>query len=240
MSRRGFTLLEVLVATALVLTLGGAMFVFFFNLLDTRARVLERVARQQAADTLIDRAEADLATCLAGDRTRGAGVAGDATSLRLLTRRITPAPSAPDAGLADLHRVEYRFDRGAHRVEARRTDPGGSASGAFAPVGGVVDRVRFRYLDDGAWRPSFDSLARGRLPEAVEIAVWFEPPADAPLLDEVDDPSDEPALDAADLDDLAADFDDLAGLDELDGLAPADERPPDRRRVILVPDGGAP
>ncbi len=80
--------------------------------------------------------------------------------------------------LADLQRTEYRFLEGQGLV-ARRTIVVApeSPAGDFAPLSEDLGRVRFRFLDGATWRDAFDSLETGRLPAAVEVAVWFEAPA---------------------------------------------------------------
>ena len=85
---RGFTLLEVLIAIALVGVLLGSMFAFMHELLQSRSRAMQYTARQLAAATLIDRIESDLAVCIVGDATLGAGIRGDDTQLSILSRGV--------------------------------------------------------------------------------------------------------------------------------------------------------
>ncbi len=239
--RRGFTLLEVLIAIALALVLSATMFVFLQDLLATRARTMEFAARQRAAATLIERLEADVATCLVGDARSGAGVKGDAEHLRLLTRGVMTQLASrgldDPAALADLHVVEYQLDRGNQRIEARKNVAG--ESGAFTSLGGPIAHLRFRYLDGRQWTESFDSLALKRLPNAIEVCVWFERwPGDAPS-----DDSAETSRAAAD--DVATRPESPRGSFDEDAYAAASDAesqrppPPDRRRVIVIPDGGA-
>lgn len=240
--RRAFTLLEMVIAIALVLALVGSMFAFVFDLLSSRARALDFAAKQRAATTLIERVEADLLCCVVGDQASGAGVEGDATRLRIMARAV--AASLAERGaedpavFGDLQLAEYRFNDRSGLVEARRGPLGEGESGStgFVAVGGPVHKVRFRYLDATTWRDSFDSLSADRLPKAVEIAVWFDAwPGDetTPL-----PPNDEP-VDAAVGDRLT--FDSAAGFDEQayarrSDLDLFDEPQPDHIRVIIVPD----
>src|SRR3712207_4257138 len=96
--RRAFTLAEVLVAIAILLALVGTMFGFLFDLLSSRQRALEATSQQRAASALIDRLEADLFTCLVGDRRHGAGVAGEGERVRVLSRGVAAslAERGPD------------------------------------------------------------------------------------------------------------------------------------------------
>jgi len=238
--RTAFTLLEVIIAIALTLALLGAMFGFLFNLLSTRAAVIETSMRQSAAEALFDHLERDLAHCLVGDGVLGAGVEGDGASVRILSRQV--AIAAGDAAtvassFADVQRTEYRFDEATRRLEARRMNPIDSrtANAAYESLGIDIFRVRFRYYDGAAWSESFDSLAADRLPVAVEVSIWHDPwPGEEVSATDTDTSADS-AASARRTFDANAGFDEAreAMLSDLD----LDERPdPDHRRLILVPD----
>jgi type II secretory pathway pseudopilin PulG len=239
--RRAFSLLEVLIAIGLVIALLGSMFAFMFDTLSARKRALEHAGRQLAAVTLIERAELDLMSCVVGDRVYGAGVEGDNTSLRILTRGVAAhlAGRGPDdpAVFGDLQQVEYRFDEDLGQIEARRLPAGErGADTAFAPLGGPVYKVRFRYHDSTIWRDSFDSLLQDTLPAAVEIAVWFHPwPGDEQPEAAA---TAEPGIPQRLTFDATAGFDEGAYARESD-LELFDEPEPDRIRVILIPDASA-
>lgn len=238
--RRAFTLIEVLIAIALALILGATMFAFLHDMLATRARTLEHAARQRAAATLIERLEGDLATCVVGDSRDGAGVRGDALSLSLLTRGVMPQLASrgieDPASISDLHAVEYRFNEGARAIEARKRRAG--ASSEFVALGNGVAHLRFRYLDGRQWRSDFDSIALNRLPNAVEVCVWFNPwPSDAAASQTPstrNDARDEAAQDAGGRT-PSFEEDAVAAMSEMSDDRPP---PPDRRRVIVIPDGG--
>ena len=240
---RGFTLLEVLISIALVLVLIGSMFAFFWDMLSTRRRALDYAARQLAAATLIQRVESDLMSCLVGDRVNGAGVQGDTTRIRIMSRGVAVHLAERGADdpevLGDLQQAEYRFNEELGLIEARRLPIGRAASvdTSLVTVGGSVYKVRFRYHDSDMWRDSFDSLAQDRLPVAVEIAVWFDPwpGAESPPL-----PGDpvEPQAPQRLTYDATAGFDEaqVARRTDVDLF---DEPRPDRVRVILVPDASS-
>ncbi len=234
---RGFTLLEVLIAIALALALGATMFAFLRDLLATRARTMELASRQRSAATLIERLEGDVAACLVGNARDGAGVKGDAEHLRLLTRGVMTQLASrgidDPAALADLHVVEYRFDGANQRLEARKNVADESSD--FTSLGGPVTHLRFRYLDGKQWKSAFDSLALNRLPNAIEVCVWFERwPGD--LAGEMGgDPANEnstqPEAHRSSSDDREG-----GATGDMDSMRPP---PPDRRRIIAIPDGGA-
>ncbi len=242
---RAFTLLEVLIAIALILALGAALFGFLHDMLATRTRTLDHAMQQRAATTLVERLEAEVVATLVGDVRHGAGVQVDATRLRLLTRGVMPQLASrgldDPAPLADLQTVEYRFDAPARRLQARK----GSAVASeqppdFATLGGGIAHVRFRYLDNHRWQVSFDSLALNHLPAAIEVAVWFN----AWPQDQTSEKDGS----------VTANASGDAGVADRDGAATGnvDERAfglisdnesqqlpaPDRLRVIVIPDGG--
>ncbi|MHC5028866.1 MAG: PulJ/GspJ family protein [Planctomycetota bacterium] len=243
--RRAFTLFEVVVTIALLMALVGAMSIFSFNVLRARELTLAASRRQVAAATLIERLERDLRVCLAGNTAHGAGVRGTESSLSLLVRGV-PASWA-ERGLddpvpfADLERAEYRFDEGRRRLEGRRSVvlDSAEAAGPFIVIGDDLPHVRFRYHDGEDWRTNFDSRAAGRLPRAVEIAVWFAAwPGDEPVDGELD--GDEYDIDgevfAESFDEGLNDegsFDERGAFDTFG----RDEPPmPDRVRIVLIPD----
>ena len=176
--RHGFTLLEVLIAIALIGALLGSMFAFMHELLQSRSRALDYTARQLAAATLIDHVERDLIACVVGDATLGAGIDGDASRLAILSRGVAAhlAERGIDEGvLDDLQQTEYRFQDASRLIEVRRGTPRpgrDTMTDDFVAIGPAF-KVRFRYHDGDRWSDTFDSLAANRLPGAVEVAVWY-------------------------------------------------------------------
>ena len=238
MKPRAFTLLEVLVSIALVAVLLGSMFTFLHELLQSRSRALDYTATQRAAAILIDRVESDLFACVVGDIANGAGVAGDASTLSILSRGVAThlAERGIDSGvLGDLQHSEYRFDDRSGAIEIRRGSPGSPAettTARFEPIGNVF-RVRFRYHDGDGWSDSFDSLASDALPAAIEVAVWYLP---WPGAEEPSQLAGEPHAVSERLTfDTTGGFDDAAFARQSD-LDQFREPRPDRFRVIVISD----
>ncbi len=243
--RRGMTLLEVLIALGLMLALLGALFGFFFNAIDSRERVLEMTAQQRAAATLIESIEKDLIFTVVGDSRFGAGVSGDETTLRVLTRGVSvhlaERGSLDPRPFMDLQKAEYRFSR-SRGIEMRRANASDGTDGLeFEPLEGSIFRVQFRYHDGERWSDTYDSMESGALPVAVEVAVWFHAWPGAADVDEEQD---------VELDDEAADaenerltFTPQDTFDESEWAQRGDRNlfeeqlpPPDRVRVVIVPD----
>ena len=177
---RGFTLLEVLVAIALIGLLLGAIMTFLVQVQADRAALLKLVQRSRQLTSLIDRIEADLLAVVAGDQVLGAGFKGNETSLALLS--LSPTASEIESGTVRGGLVATRLDFDAAAGSLTLTRADGLRGGAGEPRESVTGlaRVRWRYyVAAGAtgglahWTDSFDSLSEGGLPLAVELAVWF-------------------------------------------------------------------
>lgn len=221
MTRRSFTLLEVLLALGLVVLLSGAVYGFLWNLLGQRDRMVQAGSEADAADVIVERLEADLFGSLAGAGGR-AGISGDSSSIRVLSRGVA-LPTEGEAGTpGDLLGTEITWDRFAGIVRARRWE-GVEPGGEFEPIARGVQRLRLRYFDGRTWKPSFDSTSR--LPAAVEAAIWFGAPPERPET-------------ASDLAPSAVTDGDggAAGSDDRLGPPPTPDRHPDRVRVMVVPD----
>lgn len=234
--RRAFTLMEVLLAVALVLLLSGAVYGFLWNLLSDRDRLGDAAAEGVAANALIERLEADLLGSLAGVAGRP-GIRGTTSSIAILSRRVSFAGGSADGASGDLHGAEIVFDAGAGVVRARAwagLEPGGT----LEDVALGVQRLRFRYFDGRDWKAEFDSAEAGELPAAVEVAIWFGEPtppdgAAAAELAGMDTPDGNGRGNGRGSGDGEA----AAGESTGDVVTPA--RQPDRVRVIVVPDAPA-
>jgi prepilin-type N-terminal cleavage/methylation domain-containing protein len=225
---RAFTLVEVLIALALIVLLLIGVMGFQWALADGRERLVSQVRESQAIEGMMERLENDLLAAIAGDASLGPGVRGDGASITVLSRgvwlagpdeprRWTPDTSTPSGTLVarattgDLIGCRYRFSRtegtASGRVSVSRwlVEEGADESGSESLVSDHVQRVHLRYFDGRDWRESFDSLSEGGLPAAVEVSVWM-----------TRGKNDSP--DARD--------------------AVSKPLPPDRVRVIAVPDGG--
>ena len=248
MSRRpAFTLVEVLVAIALVLALVATMYGFLFDLLSARRRVIDHVWQETAASALVKQLDADLSTCIVGDSVYGSGVQGDGKQVRVLTRSIAAhlagrGADDPDV-FGDLQLAEYRFDEGNRRIEGRRSPAVrlGTTPPPFAPLEGAVHRVRFRYHDGAQWRRSFDSRASNRLPLAIEVSIWYSGDLEEHEPKATSAPSDESSAEQPDS--AASEAENVNSLEQVE----TEERPvedeaslssPDRVRIIVIPDAG--
>lgn len=255
--RFAFTLMEVLIAIALLVLLGGAMFGFLGNLAQRRADLADLGRQAQATEALMNGLERDLMTALAGDASAGAGIVGRRDSLRILSRGVVLDLRNPSLG--DLQQTTYRFRPADGAVECARRDVYAQQRRAASDdeANGVgeaepaapreepeqiltgVEKLQFRYYVRGQWRSSFNSRSARRLPAAVEISIWYADPAneDEPqaLADEAQ-PLDEAEI-ARQRELFGEEFEESQlGFDVAD-LAQR-EPPADRRRVIVIPQFG--
>lgn len=219
--KRAFTLLEMMIALALTLALAAGVLAFLWNLEQARGPVLATSDRDRAVDEWLDRVESDLLGAVAAT-SHGAGIDGGSERLVVRSRRVGAGSGAGlRERLADLRLSVHEFKDGAIAVGGGPDAPSPPAS---AEVVRGVGAVRFRFASGSSWSDHFDSAQARELPLAVEVSLWLSGPGEPPVVradsTEVDGgleapPGDEPPLELA-----------------------LPERPPDRVRVIPIPDGG--
>lgn len=162
---RGFTLVEAIAAVAIAAALVGALGVFVSNLLEARGRLLRLAERIECADAAFDALARASSSAVVSDRAFGPGVLGSAGGVAIVRSSVgIGADGTPLLG--ERLRVEVRHDPERRRLIVRR--------GASEEVLGTeVAAARFRYLGEGGWTDSFDSLESGRFPVGIEVALWF-------------------------------------------------------------------
>ena len=237
-SRRAFTLMEVLLAVALVAALVSSMLAFLVDVSASRTRAQAAAASRRAADILMDRVESDLMTCIVGNADV-AGIDGSSTSLQILSRGVA-APLAlrdsPGRTLGDLQRAICSFDPDEHSLSAWR----GPIDAHSAPVlmGATLAQVRFRYHDGVRWMDSFNSAIERRLPVAVEVAVWVHDPESQREVEQASAGSGDARVPLDDDVPASDPFDSMleGGEDDDEPSSMLDRTLPDRLRVITIPD----
>ncbi|MFZ4573959.1 MAG: prepilin-type N-terminal cleavage/methylation domain-containing protein [Phycisphaerales bacterium] len=173
MSRRGFSLVEVMVALLLIVLLAAGVYSFMWGVLDDRTRLEVHSARQIGATRLFASIESDLSTCVAKADDGAAGVKGDESSMAI-TRRSVRLDAQDAHALGDATRSEYKFEAAGTRIAAKRD------AGDLETLVAGVSKVRFRYRRGDEWVTSYDSASEGGVPAAIEISVWFVRPAQEP------------------------------------------------------------
>jgi len=172
-----FTLIETLVAIALLSLLLGGAFAFWTNVSIGRDRIEKHIIRQQIVRIFLDRLERDIATSIVGNAPDKSGILGDESGVKLYSRSADPAAVylGQESALRDLQRSEYMFDNSTHKLTMRR----GTVDqwGDTGQLEGEIDLIRFRYHDGQTWKKQFDSYKRNQLPIAIEVAFWYDLPS---------------------------------------------------------------
>jgi type II secretory pathway pseudopilin PulG len=244
--RRGFTLIEVLVALGITMVLVGSLSLFVSQVSGTRTRVRDRSMREAAATTVLDAIDDALATCIARRSDGTSGITGDEGSIRIAFDTATVQRAfgeSPEQVLSpgDLLTIEFSAGSGGFSL-ARDGDPLRELDPRFFAT-------RLRYHDGRSWRSSWDALQMGGLPHAVECSIWFEPWPDGVVPDwfpeDYDLDQDPLALtfgapaETSDADEMRDTFESLG--DPRGGSSEEDDLPePDRRRVFAIPDADQP
>ncbi|MBC7835687.1 MAG: type II secretion system protein [Phycisphaerales bacterium] len=244
MSRaRAFTLLEVLIAIAIMAMLLGGLGSFLWAMQSRRQAIGTTSRELHTAGVLFDRIESDLLAGVAGGgggQSRS-GIKGSHDELSVLSRSVwVNAAEGGSMGLGtDLQQTTFRHDGGGGRLLMGRRDAGGAASSAPGwpteeLLSDEVALLRFRYFDGAEWLHSFDSAITGLLPVAIEVAIWFGPPGS------VSASSEDPTQEVEAFEPLEPMSEDAAPR-RFAAARPAPlEAPlsaPGRVRVIIVPDG---
>ena len=228
MNRRAITLLEVLIALGLGITLLSSVAGFTWTLRSARREIMATASARRTLSLVFDRLEQDLLTAVASTSDGRAGIAGEGRAITVMARGVTPRWSGDQRDLVgDLHLLELSFDPEDGAITmVREPFPAraGVADEGAAPLPGRVRELAFRYFDGRRWHSSWDSLEEGGLPVAVEIAAWFGQPLGS------ESGVNPPRV-----------FDGPAARSPVASSFPDDSTSiPDRRRVIHVLDSASP
>ena len=117
--RRGVTLLEIVLAMALLVTLTTMTYWFYSSALDTRARGNESANKLRLMRAFLDRIGTEIRQASAITTQSRVGLRGDAERIWLFTQRvpsretaeILPGVREPVGGESDLVKIEYKIAR---------------------------------------------------------------------------------------------------------------------------------
>ena len=220
--RGGFSLVEVLLALALLAGIAGGALGLLEHVSRRASQTRAHAARVLECGRLFDRLESALATCVAQGRDGSAGVRGDANSI----------------DVTHLGVVGVRGGRGAdQRTLALRWNEADRSISATFRASGVeqttetlvenVERISLRYFHGARWRSSYDSVAQGAMPSAIELSVWFVPVGEV-ITSETRPSSGQPSDPRT--------VEDRLELEAREGEPASHSREPDRTRIIVIPD----
>lgn len=191
--RRGFTLLEMLAATAMVAMLAGSLYASLHIAFQARHSALAAVETVRRSSLSMELIQADLESAMVpsgilagefvGRSAQNAGAAGDELSFYAAAMDIEPGP-----GVGDVKKVEYccepSWDSG-EMVLIRRLTTNLLAPTTPEPKQETICRrlrtFTLKYFDGSTWQDNWDSAAQNnQLPQAVEVTLeWAGASGDA-------------------------------------------------------------
>ena len=176
--RRGFTLIEVLVAVLIFALISAAAYASIGTLLTSREALHARAGSLQALQATMSRLERDLRQALAAPVRDGYGeslplFAGDATHVEL-TRAGLANPLGQ--ARARIERVQWALSGQAlQRVRFAVLDRAVGTRPEVESMLGDIERMTFTYYDGGQWRTQWPrpeaAATRNELPRAVALEL---------------------------------------------------------------------
>ena len=176
MRRRGFTLVEVLLVTAIFASIGLAVFTCLSNGLKLWGRS-QRLVVEEDAVIFMDRFSTDLRNAFLFSEIP---FEGEELHLNFPTMVYTPADRsgsrAQEGYVDEIGAVRYSFDSSGKNILREQANYSQATHGNFASarivVGGVKE-FRFRYFYPGSSEPSLTASDDKGLPSGVEVEIRF-------------------------------------------------------------------
>jgi general secretion pathway protein J len=179
--RAGFTLIEILIALAILGLIAVLGYRAVSSLTDSEARLSVESERWRTLDALFARLESDMRLAQPRDVRAGAATEpawlaqkDDAGNAVLRVARAGPEFSL-EPGTAG-QRIGYRLQNGAVEVLywPHLDEPAGVAPAAYALAGGIT-RFDIAYLDrSGGWHDRWPLLGESPLPRAARIQLTLD------------------------------------------------------------------
>ena len=199
LDRRGFTLLEILVALAILGVVVSAVYASFFSVSASAERLASAEETLQTGRALLEMLSRELRglTYWQDPTTQeGFGLEGHPgaeadrrlDSIRLLTRNYIPSDADPAAGA--MAEIGYFFDVDAASGTARlirsedpAVDLDFETGGRLLPLTDRIETFRVTYYDpkDQGWRDDWDAAARRGLPSWIRVEITLRDPSGGPV-----------------------------------------------------------
>jgi len=189
-NRRGFSLLEVLVATVIFAIVIGAAYALFDSTRSMSDRAEFHASMRQEARTVLETLRGDLRGAYGSGTVFDTGLVGtqagsedeprckiDLVAVNNYTGRAT-SPEIDvtrtnyyvyDASSAEIRGLVRRKQKQLTNLTTVLREEEG-----LEEIGPNVAYVRFRYWDGASWAESWDSTRTGTLPKAVEVTVHIK------------------------------------------------------------------
>ena len=183
LNNRGFTLIEVLIALALLVVLTGALYGTYFSVISAREKGGVRMEERREVSTTLGKLHAELASAyfnrtnkkllfVVEDRDSFGKQASLLAFTGIAPPRIDPAPAS------DLSLVSYSVQEkeGVLSLVRESRDPylDTSVKSFPYPVVDVVDGFLVECYDGGKWVKSWDTSLNNRLPDQVRVTITMK------------------------------------------------------------------
>ena len=176
--RRGFTLLELLLTSSVLVVLLGIVWSVMLILSQMETRRIQHTEQQRIVRTWTQRLSDDFRSVIqdteqlnkmeGNDTIRHFGVSGTSTQLRMDVTDF----SQRSAESSELRTIFYEFHQTSGLVRRERDYAAlKSVEGALQIASEIVSG-QFRYFDGGTWHDHWSSLDRKCAPSAVEVTFY--------------------------------------------------------------------
>ena len=184
MTRRGFTLLEVLLVLAMLGTILGIVWgvIFIFSQMETRRtkhtkqqhliRAWTQILNDDFRNAIQDTEQVNKA--VGSETIRHFGVDGTATQLRIDVSDY----SRRSAESSELRTIYYEFLQSGGLVRRERDYAAPQSATGTVKIASEIVSGRFRYFDGGTWHEQWVSLERKSVPSAIEVTFYLLPLSD--------------------------------------------------------------
>jgi len=188
---RAFTLLEMLVATTMVVVLAGSLYASLYTAFKARRTALSACEEVRKVNAAMEIIQADLLSAvipngvLASEFMGQSGQGNIDPELALLSFYASTTDVQAGPGVGDVKRVEYSIENSpdlremvlVRRVTANLLAPQDTGGRAEVVCRGVRAMV-MRYFDGQTWQEEWDSTAQeNTLPTAVEVTLVLDSPS---------------------------------------------------------------
>ena len=183
--RRGFTLLELLLVTTIIIVLLGIVGSATSQILQAEKRRMQQAEQQRIVRTWIQTLTDDFLSAIqdaeqlnkavADETIRHFGVSGTTTQLRIDISDY----SWRSAGSSELRTVYYDFQPASGLVRRERDYAALESVPGFIKTAPEIVGGQFRYYDGRTWHDQWSSLDRKSAPAAIEVTFRSLPLAEA-------------------------------------------------------------
>ena len=176
--RRGFTLLELLLASSMLVVLLGIAWSIMVTLSQMEIRRVQHAERQQIVRTWTQRLSEDFRSAIqdteqlnkveGSETIRHFGVNGTPTQLRIDVSDY----SWRSAESSELRTIFYEFHQASGLIRQERDYAAPKSVEGGMQIASEFVSGQFRYFDGGTWHDQWSSLDRKGAPSAIEVTFY--------------------------------------------------------------------